>query len=72
MNDLNTLTDAQLREVMRRDKNRAQAALDVWLARRGHTAQSASALICAKITAGLAAAVKKSHERLTRKYGRLN
>jgi hypothetical protein len=47
---------------------RAQAALDVWLARRGHPAQSASALI----SAGLAAAVKKSDERLTREYGRLN
>jgi hypothetical protein len=62
--DLAKLTDAQLRQMMRQNGPCAQAALDVWLARRGHTAQSASALICAKLSAGLAAAVKKSEDRL--------
>lgn len=58
--DLAGMTDAQLRQVMRRDKPRAQSALKVWLARRGLTTDTASALIYTVLSAGIHDAAKKA------------
>jgi hypothetical protein len=69
--DLAAMTPDQLRREIRRAKNNlppGRAALDLWMAKTGTTVERVAALI----TARLGDAVKRSDERLTRKYGRLN